>query len=102
MAHLFYEMLVRFRVVGLAPDDGYPFPLTQNELAEAVGLTPVHVNRTLQQLRADGLVEFRGKLLTVKDPAGLKRLGRFSSNYLHLRRTEAGDAEVAARAGDLV
>lgn len=102
LAHLFYEMLIRYRIVGLAEGDAFPFPLTQNELAEAVGLTPVHVNRVLQQMRGEELIEHKGKVLTVKDPVRLKRVVRFSSRYLHLRRTEARDDEVAVRAGNLV
>ena len=104
LAHLFYEMLIRFRMIGLAVDNSYPFPLTQNELAEATGLTPVHINRVLQQMRGDGLIEFRGKILTVTDPAALKRASRFSSRYLHLRRAahdRDGDG-VAERVSDLI
>lgn len=102
VAHLFYELLIRYRMVGLTRDNAYPLPLTQQELSEATGLTSVHVNRVMRQLREEGLIEHRGKVLTVKDPAGLKKAGRFSSRYLHLRRAEAGDEKVMARVGDLV
>ena len=104
IAHLFYEMLVRYRLVGGAADGSFPFPVTQEELADATGLTPVHVNRTLQQLREDGLIALRSKTLTVLDPAELKRVAGFSANYLHLQRTEDGTAsrDVASRVSDLV
>jgi CRP-like cAMP-binding protein len=102
IAHLFYEMLIRYRVVELTSDDAFDFPITQQELADATGLTPVHANRTLQQLRDEGLIEFRNKRLRVLDPAGLKRAARFQTNYLHLTRTERGDLAVSDRAGDLV
>jgi CRP-like cAMP-binding protein len=102
VAHLFYEMLVRYRLIGQAVDGSFDFAVTQEELADATGLTPVHINRTLKQLREEGLVEFRGKSLRVLDPPGLKRAARFNPNYLHLDRTEDGDREVAGRAGDLV
>lgn len=53
LAHLFYELLIRYRVVAETTDDSFPFPLTQDELADATGMTPVHVNRSLQQLRSE-------------------------------------------------
>lgn len=102
IAHLLYEMLVRYRIVGLTDDDVFEFPVTQEELADATGLTPVHVNRTLKELREDGLVEFRGKIVTIRDRAKLKTLAQFNPNYLHLQRTEGRDGEVSTRAGDLV
>jgi CRP-like cAMP-binding protein len=102
IAHLFYEMLIRYRIVEETSDDGFDFPVTQQELADASGMTPVHVNRTLQQLRDEGLIEFRNKVLRVLDPPGLKQAARFETNYLHLTRTEQGDLAVSDRAGDLV
>ncbi len=102
IAHLFYEMLVRYRMIGEARDNSFDFPVTQDEIADATGLTPVHVNRMLQGLREEGLIEIRRKSLTVLDPDGLKRAARFNPNYLHLTRTEQGEEPVAARAGDLM
>ena len=102
MAHLFYEMLIRFRIVGETTDDSFPFPLTQEDLADATGITPVHVNRTLQDLRAEGLIDLKAKVLTVLDTKGLREAGQYETNYLHLNRTEQRDPEVASRAGDLV
>lgn len=101
LAHLFYEMLIRYRLIGLAQDDSYPFPSTQAELAEATGLTTVHVNRVLMKLRADGLITYANKRLVVIDPPRLKRAASFESNYLHLERTERA-TDVTGRAGDLV
>jgi CRP-like cAMP-binding protein len=102
IAHLFYELLIRYRMVEMAPDDSFSFPITQQELADATGLTPVHANRTLQQLRDEGLIEFRNKILTVLDPPALKRAAQFQTNYLHLNRTERGDVAVRDRVGDLL
>jgi DNA-binding transcriptional regulator LsrR (DeoR family) len=96
------EMLIRYRIIGETTDDSFPFPLTQEELADATGMTPVHVNRMLQELRSQGLVDLRGKVLTVLDPKGLQRLAKYDSSYLHLIRTERRDPEVSHRAGDLV
>ena len=102
VAHLLYEVLVRYRIAGATDGDAFSFPVTQEELADATGMTPVHLNRTLQQLRAEGLIEFKNKTLNITDPEGLKQAALFNPNYLHLKRTERGDGEVAERAGDLV
>lgn len=101
LAHLFYEMLIRYRLIGLAQDNSFPFPSTQMELAEATGLTSVHVNRMLKKLRSDALITFTNKRVVVIDPARLKRVACFESNYLHLERTER-ETDVSHRAGDLV
>jgi CRP-like cAMP-binding protein len=102
IAHLICEMLIRYRVVGGTTDDAFPFPLTQEELAQATGMTPIHVNRMLQQLRVEGLIELRNKVLTVLEPKRLMEVGQYEPNYLHLIRTEKGDREIAGRVGDLV
>jgi CRP-like cAMP-binding protein len=102
MAHLFYELLVRYRIVGETTDNALPFRMTQDDLAAATGISTVHVNRTLQELRSEGLIELKGKVLTVLDAEGLREVAQFNANYLHLNRTEKRDPEVAGRAGDLV
>ena len=85
LAHLFYEMLIRYRMIGLAGNNSYLFPITQEDLGDATGLTPVHVNRMLQTLRTDGLVEFSRGIVKVVDAPVLKRVARFSPDYLHLQ-----------------
>jgi CRP-like cAMP-binding protein len=102
IAHLCYEMLVRYRVVGQTTDDTIPFHLTQEDLSDAMGVTPIHANRMLMKLREDGLISLKSKVLTVLDAPRLKKVARFESNYLHLVRTNEGDREVSGRAGDLV
>jgi CRP-like cAMP-binding protein len=89
VAHLLYEMLVRFRSVGTIEDDSFDWPVTQADLADATGLTTVHVNRTLQRLREEGLIAIEAKRLTVLDRAGLRLAGEFTANYLHLDRAAA-------------
>lgn len=84
VAHLLCELLVRARLAGLCDGGGCDFPPTQTDLAEATGLTPVHVNRTLQELRKEGLVELHGRRLAIPDLAALERVGLFNPNYLHL------------------
>ena len=88
VAHLFCEMLVRLRAVGLAEEHACDLPITQSELADAFGLTTVHVNRVLKQMRAEGLIEIKGTRLRIPDWDRLKEAGQFSQRYLHL---EQGD-----------
>lgn len=89
IAHLICELFLRLRQAGLTEGNGCHFPLTQADLAEATGLTPVHVNRTLQDLRRDGLIELQGRRLTIPNLNGLKQAGLFNDNYLHMgERTE--------------
>jgi CRP-like cAMP-binding protein len=84
IAHLFCELLARLDAVGLAEDGSYEFPLTQAELADATGLSTVHVNRTLQELRATGLITLKGRMLAIRDAERLKTLAGFDPTYLHL------------------
>lgn len=86
LAHLFAEMFFRMRAVGLVEGDSCEFPLTQNDLGDAMGLTPVHVNRMLQELRQKGLVEVERKRLRIPDLDALMQAGQFNPNYLHLDR----------------
>lgn len=85
MAALFCELHVRLGLVGLAEPDGFRLRLTQNELGECLGLTPVHVNRVLKQLREEGLVTFRGRRVELSDVARLRRVADFRDDYLYLR-----------------
>lgn len=86
LAHLFCELLVRQRAAGLAHGDTCQLPLTQQDLADVAGLSPVHVNRVLQGLRAEGLISFDGKSLRILDPARLADVSGFDSRYLDVRR----------------
>jgi CRP-like cAMP-binding protein len=86
IAHLFVELFLRLEVVGLTNGGSCEFPLTQNDIADATGLTAVHVNRTLQDLRRDGLVELQSRVLTIPDMKALKNAALFNENYLHLGR----------------
>jgi CRP-like cAMP-binding protein len=84
LGHLLVELYLRLRTVGLAHHGRCDFPLTQNDLGEATGLTPVHVNRTLQELRRDGLIELERRHLHILDIERLKTAAMFNPNYLHL------------------
>lgn len=84
IAHLFCELCVRLGVVGLGDGERYRLPLTQADLADATGLTSVHVNRMLKKLRDDGLMTFRGGEVAIHDWDRLRRAAEFDDAYLYL------------------
>ena len=86
IAHLFCELYARLASVGQAQDHSFQLLLTQAELADALGLTSVHVNRVMQELRRDELVATAGRRLTILDWDGLTEAGEFDPTYLHLRK----------------
>lgn len=84
MAHLLCEIFFRLRLAGLTQGNSCEFPLTQSDVADATGLSKVHVNRTLQELRAANLVVLKGKILTIPSLERLMDAGLFNANYLHM------------------
>lgn len=84
IAHLLVELHLRLGSIGRTRDGSCDFPLTQTDLAEATGLTAVHVNRTLQELRRDNLIELSHRRLTIPDLPRLMQVAAFNTNYLHL------------------
>ncbi|HEX2553225.1 MAG TPA: Crp/Fnr family transcriptional regulator [Microvirga sp.] len=91
LAHLLCELFLRHKAVGLARDHAIAFPITQAELADAVGFSTVHVNRVLQELRGMNLLSLEDRVLTILDWPGLKRVAQFDPTYLH---QESGDEGV--------
>ena len=90
VAHLLCEMMLRMEVVGLGTKKECRLALTQAELGDALGLSTVHINRTLQELRADGLISLQGSSLVAHNWDRLCEAGEFDATYLHLeRRAEA-------------
>jgi CRP-like cAMP-binding protein len=89
LAHLFCEMIVRLGVVGLVDNLACELPLTQSEFGDAMGLSTVHVNRCLQELRGAGLISLSNNRLQVLDWDGLKRIGDFDPTFLHLKDPKA-------------
>lgn len=85
VAHLFCELWARATNVGLALDHSIELPLTQTELSDALGLTAVHVNRVLQRLRSEGLIDLGGGILSIPDIGKLGKAAGFDANYLHRR-----------------
>jgi CRP-like cAMP-binding protein len=88
IGHLFCELFRRLCNVGLATGNGIELPLTQEEIGDALGLTPVHVNRVLQQMRADGLIVLKRGSLEIPDVARLEKVSGFDPSYLHIERRD--------------
>jgi CRP-like cAMP-binding protein len=85
MAHLLCEFAIRMRTVGLTGDHEYHLPITQEQFADAVGLTTVHVNRTLRSLDRDGFVKRDKRTIFIPSWARLAEIADFNERYLHLR-----------------
>jgi CRP-like cAMP-binding protein len=83
IAHLLCELVVRLTSIHADHDGVFDFPITQEQLADATGLTSVHTNRTLQGLRKDGLIELGARSLKVLDWEELCDVGDFEELYLH-------------------
>lgn len=88
-AHFLCELQVRLKMVGLGNEISFPLPINQTELSECLGLTSVHVNRVLRELREAGLAEFKGGVVTIGDLAGLQALGEFDPAYLYLEKRDS-------------
>ena len=90
IAHLLCEFALRLESAGLAEEYSYDLPMTQEQLADAVGLTPVHVNRVLKSLTADGLIARDKRALSIGDWDAMTKTGDFNSRYLHLEQALPG------------
>jgi CRP-like cAMP-binding protein len=84
VAHFLSEMNARLEAAGLSDGHRFKLDLTQADLAEACGLTTVHTNRVMRQLREAGLCVFRASVVEINDRAGLERRGDFDPQYLYL------------------
>jgi CRP-like cAMP-binding protein len=91
LAHLLCEMAILMEAAGLGSRSCFRLEATQTHLADALGLTSVHVNRTLKGLKDTGVVSIEGRNVHIENWDALTRLGDFDAAYLHLRRPEAGD-----------
>lgn len=88
-AHLMCELYLRARNVGLTLEERFALPLSQSLLADSLGMTPVHLNRVLKELRASGAMTLQRGSLIIEDPARLIRIAGFDENYLHRRLRSA-------------
>lgn len=86
VAHVICELYERLRVVGLVDGNTFAFPVTQMDMADATGLSAVHLNRTLQELRGSGYITLKDRSLTIHDFQALSNTAMFNLNYLHLDR----------------
>lgn len=86
LAHLFCELYQRLKVAGRVDGDAFQFPISQSTLADVLGLSIVHTNRTVQHLRASNLVTWRNGEITILDWESLAELGEFDPLYLNLSR----------------
>jgi len=82
LGHLIMELLVRLRAVGLADEVSYTLPLSQEVIADVLGLSVPHVNRMIRRLREEGLVTIESQRVVVLDPGSLAALAGFEENYL--------------------
>ncbi|MCK1682475.1 Crp/Fnr family transcriptional regulator [Bradyrhizobium sp. 147] len=85
MAHLLAELYERLELIGRTTKGSFELPITQIELADCLGLSVVHVNRILQQLRHDGLVATERRTFHLLDKAKVEEVGQFEKIYLHQR-----------------
>jgi CRP-like cAMP-binding protein len=83
LAHFLAEIASRLQALGLAEGDRFELPMTQLDIADALGLTPVHVNRVVQELRRAGLLELHKHSVFLPDLPRLKEHGDFDDLYLH-------------------
>ena len=90
IGHLLCELHARLQVVGLANGGRFAFPITQAEIGDALGISAIHVNRSLQVLRGEGLITLRHREVVLEDPARLRRFSSFNPNYLHLTGGKQG------------
>ena len=84
IAYLLCELLWRHAAVGLTDGDVFWLPLTQTELGDTLGLTPVHVNRVLREFRERRLISMQHRMLELLDVNGLQAIAGFNKDYLHL------------------
>ena len=86
MAHFICELFLRLQTIGRTDGDTIQIPLTQAELGDTLGLSTVHVNRVLQELRKEGLIRWQGDALTILDWERLKAVGEFTPTYLNIQK----------------
>ncbi|MBZ9706283.1 Crp/Fnr family transcriptional regulator [Mesorhizobium sp. B2-1-8] len=82
LAHLLLEIHARLVEVGLAPETSFDLPFSQEVMADALGLSVPHLNRVMQQLRAEQLITSKARLIALSDPAGLRRLAQYQPQNL--------------------
>lgn len=90
VAHLMCELYLRARTLGLTEGDQFALPLSQLVLADALGMTAVHINRVLKELRLAGTMALTRGSVSILDPVKLVQIAGFDENYLHRRMQRVG------------
>ncbi|HZG08755.1 MAG TPA: Crp/Fnr family transcriptional regulator [Allosphingosinicella sp.] len=90
LAHVLCEFAIRLEAQGLADENGYELPMTQEQLADTLGLTPVHVNRTIMALEADGFIARDKRRIRFPDWRRMRDMADFNQRYLHLEPQMSG------------
>lgn len=90
VAHLFCELYLKLQAVGLAGNFRFPLPITQTDLADALGLTPVHINRVLKEMRGRTLITLRSNALVIEAWDELLRISEFDPAYLPREKQAVG------------
>ncbi|TFI56808.1 Crp/Fnr family transcriptional regulator [Sphingomonas parva] len=83
IAHMLCEFAARCQAAGLGSAEGFDVPITQEQIADATGLTAVHVNRMLRELSEDGVISRKGRRISIVDWPGMQQVADFSRDYLH-------------------
>src|SRR4051794_13826927 len=100
IGHLICEVFLKLKAVELTKGNSFDFPITQAEMGDATGLSTVHVNRSIMELRKDGLMILEKGRCTIPDLERLQRAALFDSNYLHLKSEKKGvDEHRSSRLG---
>ena len=87
LAHIVVELRERLKIIGRVAENRFDMPLTQEQIGEAMGITAVHANRIIKQLRDEAVVDFYRGRVTILDEARLQELADFDDRYLHNRPT---------------
>ena len=88
LAHIVVELRARLKVIGRSKGKRVEMPLTQEQIGEAMGITPIHANRIIKQLREDGVLDFHRGYVTVINESKLQELAHFDDRYLHLKPSQ--------------
>jgi CRP-like cAMP-binding protein len=96
IGHLICEMFLKLKAVGLTNGNSFNFPITQGEIGDATGLSTVHVNRSIQKLRAEGLIVLEKGRCTIPDLSRLEEVAFFDPTYLHLTGERSGESLAAS------
>jgi CRP-like cAMP-binding protein len=93
VAHLLCEMAVRLRAINLAKNLTFTLPWTQQDIGDACGLSNVHVNRVIQTLRSNDVIDWRSKVMRIVRWEELERIAEFTADYLHLPGIDKSNAD---------